>query len=313
MGRILKKEDLNKFLYKLKSQNELIAPVKEKDVTKFEQISFISQISLERIPTFSPKKFFLPSKEDIFYFPESKFNITNLLKREKDKIIFGIRLCDMNAISALDKLLIGKDYFYTQRREKITLIGLKCEDEVEKNCFCASMNLKYKGDLLFHDIGDSYYIEVYSEKGLKLVSRLKEYDYDTEKIQNYKTLQKKDLEKYYSNEYWENLSKKCTFCGACTSVCPTCNCFGIKDTIELDLQKAKRERSLTSCMFDSFWLDNKEQKILDTKTDKFKHRIYHKLVYFRKKYGVDMCTGCGRCISRCPQNIDFVEHINGLR
>lgn len=313
MGKILKKEDLNKFLYKLKSKNELISPVKIEDVTRFEIINYISQISLERIPTFSPKKFFLPSKEDIFYFPESRFNIVNLLKREKDKIIFGLRFCDMNAIAALDKMLLGKDHFYTQRREKITIIGLKCEDEVEKNCFCTSMNLKYKGDLFFHDIGDSYYIEVNSDKGLKLVSRLKDYYYDTEKITTFKHLLKKDLEIYTSNNYWSDLAKRCTSCGACTSICPTCNCFKIIDSIELDMQKAKRTRELTSCEYSSFWKDINGNELISEKTDRFKHRIFHKLVYFKKKYGIDMCTGCGRCISNCPQNIDFVEKINELR
>ena len=313
MGRILKKEDLNKFLYKIKSQNDLIAPVKTEEVTRFEIINFISQINLQRIPTFSPKKFLLLPKEDIFYFPESKFNISTLLNRQKEKVIFGIRHCDLNAINALDKLLLGKDHFYTQRREKLVLIGLKCEDEVETNCFCNSFNLKYKGDLYFHDIGDSYYIEVNSDKGLKLVSRLKEYNYETEKIVTYKNLQSKNLEDYNNNTYWEDLIKRCTFCGACTSVCPTCNCFSINDSIDLDLQKSKRTRTQTSCMYNSFWLEKSNKLIIKNQGDKFKHRLFHKLVYFKKKFGVDMCTGCGRCITNCPENIDFVEKINELR
>lgn len=313
MGRILKKEDLNKFLYKLKSKNELIAPVKNEGAVRFETLDFLSQMTLSELPDFSPKKYLLPAVEDMFYFPESKLNLMQYLRRQKDKIIFGIRLCDINAIYILDKKLLGKDHIYTQKREKLTIIGLQCENEIKDNCFCTSMNLKHYGDLFFYDIGDSYYIEVGSEKGLKLVSRLKEYYYDADKINTRKRLDKKDLEKHYDDEIWENDSKDCTYCGACTSVCPTCQCFALTDEIDLDLTKGTRKRTLTSCQYNTFWEDSNNKKIINKKTDKFKHRIYHKIVYFKKKYGIDMCTGCGRCITMCPQKIDFVKTINKIK
>jgi len=312
MGKILKKEDLNKFLYKIKSQQELIAPVTT-DATRFEAVKFISQINLDKIPDFSPKRYLLPPKEDIFYFPESKINLMQFLKRQKDKAIFGIRLCDINAVHILDKKLLGKDPLYTQRREKITLIGIQCSKEIEKNCFCASLNLKNHADLFFHDIKDSYYIEVKTQKGLKLVSRLKDYDYDAEKIITRKTLENKDLDLYYDNKAWADAAKKCTFCGICTNICPTCHCFITLDKIDGDAKKGKRMRELLSCQYADFWKNNDNTGMDFEKTEIFKHRIYHKLQYFRKKYGIDMCTGCGRCITNCPEGIDFVKIINSLK
>lgn len=312
MGKILKKEDLNKFLYKIKSQQELIAPITT-DATRFETIKFISQITLDKIPDFSPKKYLLPPSEDIFYFPESKINLAQFLKRQKDKAIFGIRLCDINAFHILDKKLLGKDPLYTQRREKITLIGIQCSKEIEKNCFCSSLNLKNHADLFFHDIKDSYYIEVKTKKGLKLVSRLKDYDYDAERIITKKTLENKELERYYDNKAWIDAAKKCTSCGICTSVCPTCHCFFTEDKVEMDAKKGRRIRKLTSCQYGDFWKNQDNTKINFERSEMLKHRIYHKLSYFKKKFGIEMCTGCGRCITNCPSGIDFVKLINSLK
>lgn len=311
MGKILKKEDLNKFLYKIKSQQELVAPVKT-DALRFETIQFVSQVSLDKIPDYSPKKFLLPSEEDILEFPESKINLMQFLKRQKDKVIFGIRLCDVNAIHVLDKKLLGKDPLYTQRREKITLIGIQCGEEIEKNCFCESMNLKNHADLFFHDMGDSYYIEYKTDKGLKLVSRLKDYAFEPYKIATKKHLKKIDLPAYYNDKAWEKLAEKCISCGICTNICPTCHCFETIEETNLKEDVGRRKRSLLSCQYKRFWKDSKDKEMGVSKTDMLKHRIYHKLHYFRKKYGVDMCTGCGRCITNCPAEIDFVKTINSL-
>lgn len=312
MGKVLKKEDLNKFLYKIKSSQELIAPVTT-DCTRFENVKFISQINLEKIPDFSPKKYLIPAMEDVSFFPESKFNLLQFLKRQKNKVIFGIRLCDINAIHILDKKLLGKDPLYTQRREKITIIGLQCSKEIEKNCFCASFSLKNHADLFFHDIKEEYYIEVKTEKGMKLVSRLKDYDYEADKIYTKKRLENKDLEKEFDNKAWEDAAKKCISCGVCTNICPTCHCFNTEDMTDVDAKKGKRVRFLTSCHYKDFWKNNDDSLIDLKKEDMLKHRIYHKLHYFKKKYGIEMCTGCGRCITNCPAGIDFVKIINSMK
>ncbi|RME32033.1 anaerobic sulfite reductase subunit A, partial [Candidatus Woesearchaeota archaeon] len=48
------------------------------------------------------------------------------------------------------------------------------------------------------------------------------------------------------------------------------------------------------------------------RTARFKHRIYHKVVYYPEVFGTSMCTGCGRCIKYCPPHIDFVEMVNSI-
>ena len=34
---------------------------------------------------------------------------------------------------------------------------------------------------------------------------------------------------------------------------------------------------------------------------RFRNRLLHKLQFFEERYGMPLCTGCGRCISACPQ------------
>jgi NAD(P)H-flavin reductase len=43
-----------------------------------------------------------------------------------------------------------------------------------------------------------------------------------------------------------------------------------------------------------------------------KYRIYDKLKYIEENFNMKGCTGCGRCISTCPANINIVNIINKL-
>jgi anaerobic sulfite reductase subunit A len=39
-------------------------------------------------------------------------------------------------------------------------------------------------------------------------------------------------------------------------------------------------------------------------------KTFHKIYDFRKRFGYDMCVGCGRCDDVCPEYISFSECIN---
>ena len=39
----------------------------------------------------------------------------------------------------------------------------------------------------------------------------------------------------------------CLSCGTCASVCPTCYCYGVAETVNLDLKGASKTRQLHSC------------------------------------------------------------------
>lgn len=311
MGKLLKKEDLTRFLYKLKQKGDLIAPVK-KNIVRFEKIDDIKKIHLDSIPNFSIKNYFTLKNDPIFKFDSQK---TSKVESSNDLIIFGVRHCDLNSLLRMDKIFLdprNPDSFYKTRREKTILIGYNCATP-DENCFCESMGLENYHDLFFYEMGDNYYIDVGSEKGLKLVSRLKDYDYNPRGISCNKKLNKKLLLKHFNDPLWGELSKNCLSCGKCTLVCPTCYCFNMLDELKLTLDKGERLKVWDSCQYKDFTEVSGGFIFRDPRMERLRHRIYHKLLYFRQRFSKDMCVGCGKCITICPTKIDFIEGINQLK
>ncbi|MFH1506776.1 MAG: 4Fe-4S dicluster domain-containing protein [archaeon] len=311
MGKLLKKEDFNLFLLKLKSKGKLIAPVK-RDILRFEVIDDVKDICLEGLPWFPIKKFFMPSQHKLMGI--EKKNPVMKFKAES-QIIFGAKACDLNAIERLDKLFMDDipDLFYQQAREKSILIGIHCAEPVDEYCFCEDMGLKQFYDLMFYDLGDSYYIHVGSEKGRKLVSKFKDHQIELPKIKTKKHMKKINISNYFDDANWTQDQCSCLSCGKCTLLCPSCLCFDVECKPELDGQNGSVERLWDSCHFKDFTEVAGGHVFRESRVSRYKHRVFHKIQYFKDEFGDFMCTGCGRCIRICPRKIDFVDTINKLR
>jgi len=311
MGKLLKKEDLNRFLNNLKGKYELIAPVK-RDIIRYEIINDVNDICLDEKPFFSPKNFFFAPKETLLEFPERmKFR-----KKMKPRIIFGMRNCDANALLVLDKLYLEGflDQRYKEKRDNTTIITIPC-DEPEDNCFCDSLNLEDYYDLKFTDLGPTYYIEAGSKKGNRLVHRFKEHKMIGEKKEmdfNRILNKRNDLKKYFDDPLWKKEAEKCLSCSMCTNICPTCACFDMVDDVELNLKEGKRSRVADSCQLKSFTEVAGGEVFREDRAARLRHFVLHKLQYFKDKYDINMCVGCGRCIDICPVDINLVEIANKL-
>ncbi len=308
MQKVLEKKELYTFLTKLMKSYDLIAPVKD-DVLKFEKIYDIKKIDLKENTLISPKPFFFPENEILFKVKNNKIIQPSKIKQ---RIIFGVRKCDLNALSRLDLYFLG-DPYYKDKRDKTILIGFNC-NKPGKYCFCNSMNLKDHYDLFFYEHKKHYYISIGSKKGLSLVKNLKTAKKQfTPIIKNKKSLDNKDLAKHYYNEAWQTLVDKCLSCSACTILCPTCPCFEIYDKLDINLKDSSRLKTLASCQLKSFTQVAGGKSFRDARLDRYKHFVYHKVVYFKEKFNEYMCTGCGRCIEGCPVRIDWVELSNLLK
>lgn len=133
-ARLLKKSYFNKFIVELSKKNKIIAPVK-KDILRFSEVNDPEQISFSGHPLFSAKKYFKKPKQTVFSY--DKAGIKEEINNE-EFILFGIRLCDINALLKLDKLFLDEfdDKEYKLSRESITLIGINCETAPKDTCFC---------------------------------------------------------------------------------------------------------------------------------------------------------------------------------
>ena len=120
------------------------------------------------------------------------------------------------------------------------------------------------------------------------------------------------LTEKFGSSIWEDLYKPCLACGTCTFVCPTCQCYDIKDynTGEGGVQ---RYRCWDSCMYSDFTMmahgNNRTSQM-----QRFRQRFMHKLVYYpANNKGMYSCVGCGRCVERCPASLNIVKVIKAFQ
>jgi ferredoxin len=253
---------------------------------------------------------------------------------DKKTVIFGIRPCDAKSYNILDPVFKNdfEDPYYINKRKNSVLIGLSC-NKPGVNCFCTSFNDSPASaehvDILFTDINDKYYVDVNSDKGKQLIKNMSEFftNPSEKDKQKRKEVEKKaidditrqinidkiedKLDNIVDSEYWKKIARRCSGCGICTYLCPTCHCFDIQD--EVSATKGARVRVWDTCMRSEYTLHASGFNPRPMRMNRVRNRIYHKYNYFPKNFGMIACVGCGRCTENCPVNIDIIDVINKSR
>ena len=113
------------------------------------------------------------------------------------------------------------------------------------------------------------------------------------------------LMELFGSDKWAGLSEACLGCGTCSFVCPTCQCYDIRD---YDTGHGiQRFRCWDSCMYSDFTKTAGGQP-RPTQLERFRQRFMHKLVYYpANNDGINSCVGCGRCVEYCPMGLEPVE------
>ena len=279
----------------------------------------------------SAKDFFFPQTEDLVSFKmEGKsIEIIDPRTETEDFVVFGVRACDVRSFSILDRVFLVDpvDSYYANRREHGTIVSMACSRPAE-TCFCHSFGIdaaEPEGDAVCWKTEDSLYIRANTEKGEKLLEKLRpmmeEADEAPVKAQQEKTreiLGKLPLSgfttekfggdvllKVFNSEQWKSLSESCLGCGTCTFVCPTCQSYDIRDL--KTGSGVKRFRCWDSCMYSDFTLMASGNP-RTSQLERFRQRFMHKLVYFpANNDGIYGCVGCGRCLSKCPISMNIVK------
>lgn len=130
---------------------------------------------------------------------------------------------------------------------------------------------------------------------------------------NLKNIPARVAARFRDDAFWIKETEKCLSCGACTYLCPTCQCFTITDEgSQLD---GRRIRSWDSCMSPLFTLETSGHNPRAEKFKRMRNRISHKFSYYPQSYdGEYSCVGCGRCVVSCPISLDIrqvVKHARG--
>jgi len=285
----------------------------------------------------SAKDFFFPQTEDIveFKMDGKKIEINDIRQECEDFVIFGVRACDARSFTILDKVYLSEpvDSFYKNRRDHGTVVTLACDRPAE-TCFCQTFGIDPtapEGDCACWSDGSYYYFKANTAKGqtfLDSISDLLEDGDDTAELDKViaktKAVMSKlplaglstenfggdKLDEYFSSDKWTELSESCLGCGTCTFVCPTCQCYDIKDFNTGN--GIKRYRCWDSCMYSDFTKMAHGNPRL-TQLERFRQRFMHKLVYFpANNNGEFGCVGCGRCLSKCPISMNIVKVMKAL-
>ncbi len=314
-------ENYNKFLDSLIQKTDVFAPVKGK-VSSFEKLKSAEEFNADVLTEYTAKNNFLKQGELILTHKEGEV-VEPDLSKIKEKILLGLRMCDLASIKKHDIAMNNKyaDPYYNERRKKVTLFGYHQKQCGDEYCFCQSVDLEVEYDLFFYKRADHYLVEVGSDKGKTIIKDnqdlFEESDYkmtkEDKEIDNQLKLDSHDIDDIYTNNRgWSALVKDCLACGQCNALCPTCFCFEFRDVPKQD-GSVEKKRFLSECQLECFSRVAGDHIFRKAQIDRFKHRIYHQLQYFKDKFGKTLCTGCGRCIRHCPTKIDFVTKINEMK
>lgn len=281
--------------------------------------------------TRSPKDFFFPQMENLMEFKTEGKNIEviDTRKETEDFVVFGVRACDVKSFDILDRVFLVDpvDSYYASRREHGIIVSVACTRPSE-TCFCQTFGINPAtpaGDVSVWKTEDEIFFEANTDKGaefLKKIEGLTE-DCNTDAVEKQKeqisAIMKKlplaDLktdafgggktEEFFNASQWDELSETCLGCGTCTFVCPTCQCYDIKDFNTGN--GVVRFRCWDSCMYSEF-TKMAHGNNRNSQKERFRQRFMHKLVYYpENNEGIFGCVGCGRCLAKCPISMNIVK------
>ncbi|WP_265450564.1 anaerobic sulfite reductase subunit AsrA, partial [Clostridium sp. cpc1] len=241
-------------------------------------------------------------------------------KIDDKKVLVFLRSCDIHAVKRLDEIYLEngvEDPYYKRRREKIKFILMECQSSFE-NCFCVSMGTNKTDDysLFVKKDGDSILVKVKDEDFTSYFDMGEEIEVNPKFIKENKIKVSipDDLDiDIFKSPIWSEYTSRCIGCGRCNTVCGTCSCFSMQDIFYKDNEKTgERRRVWASCQIDGYSEVAGGFDFRSNQGDRMRFKVMHKIYDFNKRFGYQMCVGCGRCDDACPEYISFSNCVNKL-
>jgi ferredoxin len=340
--RVCEKEELRRLFDILAANNTVVGPVQTgidrngNALYAFEPVADFNTVKLGYTTTKQPAKpYFLPFRESLasFRIDGNDWHKTVDYHCDRPTVFFGLHACDINALNKLDKVLMGSTYpmpYYAAKRKNMFIIGIDCRPQ--PFCFCRSMGsdtVLHGFDLFITDIGSRYFIEIQSATAYTMLTTIKtrppeeadHLQYMAVVAQKNKQFTSRvdttDLTKILDMEFqspvWKQWGDKCLGCGTCANVCPTCYCYGVEETVDVNLRSAQKVKTLYSCNIVDFAEVAGGHNFRAERHTRLKYRYYHKHRGFVEAYEESLCVGCGRCGEACLAGITVPEVIASVR
>jgi len=319
------KNEVNKFLVKIKKEYQVFAPVEKEGKSYIERIEGIKEVDYTgRIPQEPWKFLFYPPKEILLdeKFNEPKVNYPKICA-------WGMNVLDLKALGLYD-LVFDDDPYYQKRRQNTLVVGLSCgapnrENFAEFKLF--SLNLE---ENILEHVPFDIFLEMMRDGNFLIFSgsKLGQKILEKNKINNYENIQfaglipeegpdkrmlqlQQKVAKSYNHKVWDELHKICLACGKCSMICPTCFCYDIEDEVT-DQNKIKRKRNWGNCFYPEFTEIAGGFDFTGTVKKKIQFWYEHKFVRIPKEYQVPGCVSCLRCFKVCPVGINITEVLKKL-
>lgn len=307
----------------LTQYGKVLVPGKSDGVSKFMPYVKGVEIDLNMVNTaLPPKDALFPQTQKMYCFTTGSSASIEEIKEEDAQILFGVRPCDVQSLDCLDKVFLTdtyKDTYYANKRDKLTIIAIACTLPTP-TCFCASMGVQagqaLSADVLLKPTNEGWNVHCQSAKGRMIVDSwdglLNEGMGDIlataqpEFSVNMAGVAEKAVA-MFGHPLWDELYRPCLGCGICTFICPTCYCFEMG--AELCGAQGTENRYWDSCMFSEYTRMAGGHNPRPGIKERLRNRYLHKLAYFSERYGQNLCVGCGRCLEKCPVNMDISKVI----
>ncbi len=286
------------------------------------------------------KQFLLPPRQTLWQVQrEGPGWVIRLAEAEAPRFAFvGVHPCDLSAMAVQDRVFLQGRHLeptYQARREAAFVLAVNCAGRTCGTGFCVSMGTGPQAtsgfDLALTEVlqeGSYFICEVGTARGGALLSEVPwrpatpgELEAAARLVAETarhlgRTLDtagiKELLYRSYEHPRWDDVAGRCLTCGNCTSVCPTCFCHTLEDSVDLTGTVAERRRRLDVCFtVDYSYLHG--GSIRPSPRSRYRQWLTHKLATWIDQFGCSGCVGCGRCITWCPVAIDITAEVRAIR
>ncbi|KUO52504.1 MAG: hypothetical protein APF76_05575 [Desulfitibacter sp. BRH_c19] len=325
----INKQKLADVLNEWSKSHAVMAPIEEGNITSFIKWEEGKVVKLDKNSDIPVKSVFFPQTEELYEYKVEKDNmeIIEATPINEELVVFGIRPCDLKSLEMLDDLFLTRGYidpYYKAKKDNAVIVSYLCGKPC-RTCFCESMGIDYQkaegADIAMYQDGENFGFVAQTQKGealLETIASLTEEN-DIKLPEKQEFILKADTEgladklaAMFEHPIWDSAYEKCIGCGACTYLCPTCHCFDI-NSHSRSCGTGFKTRCWDSCMFPDYTLMAGGHNPRPTRKERFRNRFLHKLQQFPERYGKIACVGCGRCISKCPVNVDITDIISQLK
>ena len=334
---VIDKPGMDTFVAKLMDDFRVVGPLAKGPKFAFGPVEDLAELRLDyNTSILPPKKYLQPQEERLMTFNRAGKTTVETVIEAEPTVILGIHTCDLSALNVLDAAFTQDypDAHYLRRRRQTLLVGIECLEPCDEHSFCKSMgtlSVSDGYDLHLTDLGETYAVDVGSDKGAALLEKHAQAypatEADMQQLNRVLSAKwprfpyKLDLDvgelpalmsQAHHSPVWNELAQICLACGQCTLVCPTCYCFNVYDEIELNLQDGVRMRRWDSCQLDEFATVAGGENFREHQAARLRHRFMRKGRYLAEKFNELGCVGCGRCARSCPVDISPVNVFNDL-